>query len=35
MPGVKLEWDAERMRFTNVAEANQYLRTPYREGWTL
>lgn len=35
MPGVKLEWDAERMRFTNSSEANQLLHTPYREGWTL
>ncbi|GIX50526.1 MAG: oxidoreductase [Limisphaera sp.] len=35
MPGVKLEWDAAQMQFTNVSEANQYLRTPYREGWTL
>ncbi|MCS7090359.1 MAG: Gfo/Idh/MocA family oxidoreductase [Verrucomicrobiota bacterium] len=35
MPGVKLEWDAAAMRFTNVPEANRYLGTPYREGWRL
>ncbi len=34
-PGVKLEWDAEKMRFTNHAEANQYVNPPYRQGWTL
>ena len=33
--GVKLEWDSESMRFTNFAEANQYVKPPYREGWTL
>ncbi len=35
MPGVKLEWDAAQMRFTNSSEANQLLHKPYREGWTL
>ncbi len=34
-PGVKLEWDSENMRFTNFAEANQYVNPPYRDGWTL
>jgi len=33
--GQKLEWDAAGMRFTNCAEANQYLDPPYRNGWTL
>jgi predicted dehydrogenase len=32
-PGVKLEWDAAKLRFTNVADANQYLRRTYRKGW--
>jgi hypothetical protein len=29
----KLEWDAERMRFTNNSEANNYLRPKFRKGW--
>lgn len=29
----KLLWDGEKMAFTNHAEANQYLRREYREGW--
>ncbi|MGQ9576838.1 MAG: Gfo/Idh/MocA family protein [Thermoguttaceae bacterium] len=35
LPGTKLEWDAENMRFTNCPEANQHVNPPYREGWTL
>jgi predicted dehydrogenase len=35
LPGVKLEWDAQQMRFTNCDEANQHVDPPYREGWTL
>jgi len=31
----KLLWDGEKMEFTNVPEANQFLRREYREGWTL
>lgn len=31
----KLLWDGEKMEFTNVHEANQFLRREYREGWTL
>jgi predicted dehydrogenase len=34
-PGVKLEWDAERMRFANSEEANQFVNPPYRQGWSL
>ncbi|HRU14424.1 MAG TPA: Gfo/Idh/MocA family oxidoreductase [Anaerohalosphaeraceae bacterium] len=34
-PGQKLLWDGEAMRVTNVEEANQYVRPPYREGWKL
>jgi len=30
-----LLWNAQAMEFTNVSEANQYLRRDYRDGWTL
>jgi hypothetical protein len=33
VPG-KLEWDAAKMRFTNNAEANRYLRPTFRKGWS-
>jgi predicted dehydrogenase len=33
--GEKLYWDGPNMRCTNVAAANDYVRSPYREGWTL
>ncbi len=29
----RLDWDAQNMRFTNNAEANQYLRPKFRKGW--
>ncbi len=29
----KLEWDSAKMRFTNNAEANKYIRPFYRKGW--
>jgi len=32
---VVLRWDSAAMRFTNSETANQYLRMPYREGWSL
>lgn len=35
LPGTKLEWDTEKMQFTNCSEANQHVNPPYREGWTL
>ena len=35
LDGHKLHWDPEKFQFTNVPEANQYLHTEYREGWTL
>ena len=35
MPGEKLQWDGENLRFTNNEEANRYLHTPYRDGWSL
>ena len=34
-PGRRLEWDSERLQVTNVPESNQYVRTEYRQGWTL
>ncbi|MBM4031535.1 MAG: Gfo/Idh/MocA family oxidoreductase [Planctomycetes bacterium] len=33
--GTKLEWDAEKVQFTNCPEANQFINPPYREGWSL
>lgn len=33
--GKKLEYDGAAGKVTNVPEANEYLRKPYREGWTL
>ncbi len=30
-----LEWDAEKLQFTNYPEANKYIKEDYREGWTL
>jgi predicted dehydrogenase len=35
MPGTKLQWDAEAMKFTNCDEANKFVDPPYRKGWTL
>jgi predicted dehydrogenase len=35
LAGQKLEWDAERMRFTNNKEANGLVRLPYRDGWEI
>ncbi len=31
----KLEWDAARMRITNVPEANRFVRPKMREGWEI
>jgi hypothetical protein len=28
-------WDAEKMEFTNVSDANPYIRRDYRDGWAL
>ena len=33
VPGEKLEWNHRRMKITNVAEANRFLKRKYREGW--
>jgi len=30
----KLEWDGEKMEFTNLPEANRYLHFEYRTGWS-
>jgi predicted dehydrogenase len=35
LAGKKLEWDTQKMRFTNCPEANDLLQPPYRAGWTL
>jgi len=32
-PQTTLEWDAGRLRFRNVTEANRFLRRAYRAGW--
>lgn len=29
----KLDWDSQRMRFTNNSEANKYLKPTFRKGW--
>ena len=31
----RLYWDREKFEFTNMPEANQYLKREYRKGWTL
>jgi hypothetical protein len=31
----RLEWDSEKLRFTNNEQANELLHTRYRDGWTL
>ena len=33
--GKRIEWDAEKMKITNVPEANKYVRSTYRSGWSL
>jgi predicted dehydrogenase len=32
-PNTTLEWTADKLSFSNVAEANRYLRRTYRKGW--
>jgi predicted dehydrogenase len=32
-PKTTLDWDAKKMKFTNVKEANQFVRRKYRKGW--
>jgi len=31
----RIEWDAANLKVTNVPEANKYVRTEYRKGWSL
>ncbi len=33
--GEKLQWDGPNIKVTNVPQANEYLHSQYREGWTL
>jgi hypothetical protein len=33
--GQKLEWDGEKGQFTNCPDANAFLMSPFREGWSL
>jgi predicted dehydrogenase len=30
-----IQWDAAALKVTNLPEANQYVRAPYRQGWSL
>ncbi len=31
----RLKWDAEQLKFTNLEDANKFVRNEYRTGWTL
>ena len=31
----RLKWDADQLKFTNLEDANKFIRTEYRAGWTL
>ncbi|MCF7707664.1 MAG: Gfo/Idh/MocA family oxidoreductase [Verrucomicrobia bacterium] len=31
----KLQWDGKNMKFTNITEANKFIRREYRQGWSL
>jgi len=31
----KLLWDSAQLKFTNLEEANKFVRREYRSGWTL
>ncbi|MEO5804720.1 MAG: Gfo/Idh/MocA family oxidoreductase [Verrucomicrobiota bacterium] len=33
--GKTIEWDGKNMRAKNLPEADQFIRTPYRQGWTV
>jgi hypothetical protein len=35
LPGAVLHWDADALAFQNSGDANKYVKTNYREGWTL
>ena len=32
-PHATMQWNAKKLKFTNLAEANQYVRRRYRKGW--
>ena len=32
-PMATLDWDAAALKFTNTAEANQFVQRAYRKGW--
>ena len=34
-PGKVLKWDPQNLNVTNLPEANEWVRRPYREGWSL
>lgn len=34
-PKTTLQWDSERLTFTNLPEANKYIKRPYRKGWEI
>jgi len=34
-PGQRLMWDGANLQVTNVAEANQFVKPQFREGWSL
>ena len=34
-PKTTLHWNAKKLAFTNVREANQYVRRSYRKGWQI
>ena len=31
----RIEWDVAELKVTNLPEANRYVRTEYRKGWSL
>ena len=31
----KLQWDSEALKFTNLEDANKFIRRQYREGWSI
>ena len=33
--GRRLIWDSENLKITNMPEANQFLSSEYRKGWSL
>ncbi len=34
-PGQAIRWDAQNLKVTNLPEANEWVRRPYRSGWSL